>query len=456
MTGTTVVLFTRDLRVHDHPALAAACRESAYVVPLFVLDARILDSPTASPNRGAFLTDALADLRGALRGLGGDLVLRSGDVVAEAVSLAREVGARCIVASADVSAYARGREHRLATACAAAGLEFGTYPGVTVVPPDALHPATGDHYRIFTPYWRAWSASRWRQVEPAPGTIRFPSGLRVGSLPGRGDLVRGKPSPDLPRGGEKAGLARLDTVVRRVGRGEPDRDDLAGDHTTRLSPYLHLGCVSPLLVAERLRDRADGLVRQLCWRDFHHQVTYAFPEIATKDYREGRRTWEDPGSDAVDAWREGRTGVPLVDAGMRQLLAEGWMHNRARMVTASFLTKQLNVDWRVGAAHFSHWLVDGDLAVNSGNWQWVAGTGNDTRPNRVLSPTRQAQRFDPRGAYIRRYVPELAGVDDLFAREPWRMPEDDRRKLDYPPPVVDPTPGRARVAAGDGRQGGLW
>ncbi len=418
---TTVVLFARDLRVRDHPALVAACRDE-YVVPLFVLDPRLLG---ASPNRTAFLVDSLASLRTALRERGGDLVLRTGDPVAEALALAASVGAERIVASADVSAYAGRRESRLASAEVA----FETYPGVTVVPPGELRPTGGDHYRVFTPYWRAWERATWRSVERAPSRLQLPSGLAVGRLPARPTDV----SPDLPRGGEDVGQR----LLARVAPG--DRDALAADETTRLSPYLHFGCVSPLAVATRLRDRADEVVRQLCWRDFFHQVTAAFPAIATKDYRPGRRTWVSGLDDGIEAWRQGRTGVPIVDAGMRQLLAEGWMHNRARMVVASFLTKQLGVDWRIGAAHFMRWLVDGDVANNYGNWQWVAGTGNDTRPNRVLNPLRQAHRFDPTGDYVRRYVPELADVAGKAVHEPWKL---ERQPPDYPPPLIDPVPGR--------------
>nr|WP_221440588.1 deoxyribodipyrimidine photo-lyase [Jiangella mangrovi] len=437
MEKTAVVLFTRDLRVRDHPALAAACEHADRVVPLFVLDDAILGGRFAAPNRAAFLARALADLREQLRQRGGDLVLRRGDVVEETIAVVAEAGATALVCSADVSGYAQRRERRLAGACAQQGVRFTTYPGVTVVPPGALLPAGGDHYRVFTPYWRAWDAVDWRRQLAAPRTI--PGGQavdRIGRLPFAGELADGDTSPDLPDGGETAGRAVLDAAVRRAGDGEPDLDDLAGDRTSRLSPYLHFGCVSPLEAANRLVDRAPEQVRQLAWRDFHHQVTAAVPSVATKDYRRRDVEWRDD-ADALRAWQEGRTGVPIVDAGMRQLLREGWMHNRARLVTASFLTKNLRIDWRDGAAHFFRWLVDGDVANNAGNWQWVAGTGNDTRPNRVLNPLRQAKRFDSDGAYVRRYVPELRDVDGAAVHTPWTLPDDERKELDYPDPLLD-------------------
>ncbi|MGH9068547.1 MAG: cryptochrome/photolyase family protein, partial [Acidimicrobiales bacterium] len=264
-------------------------------------------------------------------------------------------------------------------------------------------------------------------------------GLDPGPIPETAEMVKGRPSPELAPGGEGAARDRVRAWVGRSLPGYEDHhDDLAGDATSRLSPYLHFGCVSPLELAGRAAGRpgAEAFVRQLCWRDFHHQVTAAYPAVATADYRSRGDHWRDD-PEAAEAWKAGRTGFPIVDAGMRQLAREGWMHNRARLVVASFLTKDLYLDWRIGAAHFLDWLVDGDIANNSGNWQWVAGTGNDTRPNRVLNPLRQAARYDPKGDYVRRHVPELGGVDGPAVHEPWKLPGDRRRGLDYPPPITD-------------------
>lgn len=433
---TTIVWFTRDLRVHDHPALVAAVAGVERVVPVFVLDEQILTAPNASPNRAAFLADCLAGLRANLRALGSDLVVRRGRAAAEIAALGREVGATDVVCSADVSSRAAHRTAAVARACAEADIGLQTYPGVTIVPPGELTPAGGDHYRVFTPYWRAWDAAGWRQVLAAPRTLPPLPGLDVGRLPGRTTLPAGPVSPRLARGGETEARRLLAAAARRTSRPVGEQDDLAADATSRLSPYLHFGCVSALEVAGRLRDHQPDVVRQLAWRDFHHQVTAAFPEISRRDYRERDTRWRhDPA--ALEAWRAGRTGVPIVDAGMRQLTTEGWMHNRARLITASFLTKNLRIDWREGAAHFFRWLVDGDVANNHGNWQWVAGTGNDTRPNRVLSPLRQARRFDPDGEYVRRHVPELAAVPGRLVHTPRDLPEQRRRDLDYPPPLVE-------------------
>ncbi|GIJ39383.1 cryptochrome/photolyase family protein [Micromonospora andamanensis] len=432
MSGrTAVVLFTRDLRVHDHPALATSCAAFDRVMPLYVLDPTLAE---LSPNRTRFLHQSLAALRGALRGLGGDLVLRHGDPVAETIRLAGEVGAEGVALSADVSRYAARRAQRLRAECDRHRLHLRFFPGLTVVEPGELTPGGGDHYRVFSPYHRAWSARRWREELSTPTTVVLPAGVPVGRLPA---LPAGD-SPDLVTGGEDEARQRLARWLPDVVRYGDRHDDMAGDATSRLSPYLRFGCLSPLTVANTIDDRESPFVRQLCWRDFYHQVTAAFPELPRKAYR--RRATEHWRYDeqALTAWAEGRTGLPIVDAGMRQLRAQGWLHNRARLITAGYLTKTLGLDWRDGQAVYFRWLLDGDIADNSGNWQWVAGTGNDTRPYRGFNPVRQAERYDPDGAYVRRWVPELASVAGGAVHQPWRLPEALRRTLDYPPPLEPP------------------
>jgi len=438
-----IMLFTRDLRLRDNPALDAAVRRAQAIVPLFVLDDRLIR--LAAPSRVRFLLESLTDLRAALRERGGDLIIRRGDPVTEVVGLARDTGADGVFCADDVSGYAAGRSRRLAAACQAARLGLTLCPGVTVVPPGELCPSGGgDHYRVFTPYLRAWERATRRPEAATPGQVRLPGGLTAGDLPGLPGLPGlaglAAPGPGRFPGGETAGNKRLDAWLRSGGPGgyAEGRNDLAGDQTSRLSPYLHFGCLSPLRLAQAAGP--GEFTRQLAWRDFFHQVTAAFPAITTLDYRPGRADrdgqvgWRDD-DEALDAWRQGRTGVPIVDAGMRQLLQEGWMHNRARMITASFLCKQLHIDWRLGARHFMALLADGDIASNYGNWQWAAGTGNDTRPGRVLSPLRQATRFDTGGDYVRRYVPELAGLDAAAIRHPWTLPA--ARRRGYPAPIIE-------------------
>jgi len=428
-TRRAVVLFTRDLRLRDNPALDLACHSAAEVIPVFVADPALW----RAPGRAGFLLDCLADLRAGLRQRGGDLLVRHGDPVAEVIRLARSHQAERIIMAADVSRYARRRYQRLATACQQHRLALREVDSLSVVPAGAIVPSGGDHYRVFTPYWRAWSTCRWRQPLPAPQRVAAPAGADPGALPAAKDLIRGPLAASMPRGGETAARDRTARWLDAGLAGYPGRrDDLAGAATSRLSADLHFGTISPLELALAATGipGGDAYVRQLCWRDFYMQVTAAFPDLATRDYRPRRNDWrEDP--QAYQAWCAGQTGIPIVDAGMRQLAAEGFMHNRARMLTASALTRQLRIHWTEGARHFSGLLVDGDTASNAGNWQWIAGTGNDTRPGRRFSLLRQARRFDPAGDYVRRYIPELAAVPGARVHQPWQL-----SAVRYPKPLA--------------------
>ena len=440
--NTAIVLFTRDLRVHDNPALASACARARQVVPLFVVDPAL----AVLPNRAKFLADSVAVLREELRHRGGDLVIRQGDPVTETIRLATRTAAEAVFVAGDVSRYAARRERRLERECARHRTALEVTPGHAVVPPGDLRPGGNDHYRVFTPYWRAWRAAAWQRTCQAPSAVSVPAGIEPGNLPAQ---EHGS-AAGLAPGGERAGMAQvrgwLDGPIKGYG---DTRDDLAADKTSRLSAYLRFGCVSPLALARAalLRPGGEEFCRQLAWRDFFHQVTAAFPDIATTDYRPGPQgppEWSQD-ADALDAWREGRTGIPIVDAGMRQLAAEGFMHNRARMITASFLTRTLGIDWRHGYRHFRELLADGDVACNAGNWQWVAGTGNNPRPGRVMNPLRQATRFDHDGDYVRRYVPELASLGAPYIHTPWKLPGAHRRQLTYPGPLIDMAARHERV-----------
>ncbi|GAA0417465.1 deoxyribodipyrimidine photo-lyase [Streptomyces luteireticuli] len=447
---TALALFTSDLRLHDNPVLHTALRTSDRVVPLFVLDTGIARAGFAAPRRAAFLAGCLADLDEGLRARGGRLVLREGDVVEEVCRVAAEAGAGEVHVAAGASGYAQLREARLRSALGAGGRRLTVHDAVvTVVAPGGVVPAGKDHFAVFTPYFRRWSAQRPRSMPAAPRRVDVPG------VPGLPPPVVTAP-PGLPKGGEREGRRRLAAWLRGgLARYAELHDDLAADATSRLSPYLHFGCLSPAEVVARARGAggpgADAFVRQLAWRDFHHQVLAAVPGAAGRDYRARGDRWRRD-ADEAGAWREGRTGYPVIDAAMRQLAHEGWMHNRARLLTASFLTKTLGHDWREGARHFLDLLVDGDVADNQLNWQWVAGTGTDTRPNRILNPLVQARRFDPDGAYVRRWVPELAGVPGRAVHEPWRL--DGARRPRYPAPVVDLAEAAARFRAARGLGGG--
>ncbi|MGW8761410.1 cryptochrome/photolyase family protein [Streptomyces sp. NPDC055815] len=451
-----VVLYTSDLRVHDHPPLRAALEGAQEVVPLFVRDRAVDRAGFAAPNRLAFLADCLVDLDRALRERGGRLVVRKGDTVSEVRAVVRQTEADEVHLAAGATAFARAREEQLRKVLEEDGYRLYVHDGVVdVVPPGDLTPQGSDHFAVFTPYHRRWAGEPLRTPLAAPRAVRVPTGVRSERPPRRSGIA--DVSPGLAVGGESEGRKRLASWLTAHGDAYEQRhDDLAGDATSRLSPYLHFGAVSALEAVQRARKRggagADAFVRQLCWRDFHRQVLAARPRAASTDYRPRHDRWRRGAGAEADlaAWREGRTGYPVVDAAMRQLAHEGWMHNRGRLLTASFLTKTLYIDWREGARHFLDLLVDGDVANNQLNWQWVAGTGTDSRPHRVLNPVLQGKRYDPDGAYVRRWVPELADLGGPAVHEPWRLTGLDRAAYDYPDPLIELSEGLARFRQGRG------
>ena len=431
----TLVLFTRDLRVHDHPALYAAWQEGHEVVPLFVLSSVFLGR---WPNRERFLLECLVDLDRSLTMLGGRLFVRRGSVVEQTMAVATASGCSAIFIGGDVGAYAPRRERELETECARARIAFRRFPENAVVEPGGLARRRAA-YRVFTPYFRAWGERPRRSIVPAPPRLAVPLDLEPGPRPDPSSVS--VDALDGPPGGERAGRRRLHAFLGRELAGYADRrDDLAADMTSRLSPYLRFGCLSASEVATRAASLpgSDAFVRQLAWRDFFLQLLAEDPRLAWRSLREPVGVAHPPVATerALEAWREGCTGVPLVDAGMRQLRGEGWMHNRARLVTASFLTRRLGIPWQEGARHFARLLTDADPANNAGNWQWAAGTGTDPRRARTLNPVRQARRFDPSGDYVRRYVPELDGVATPLVFAPWKDPALLRR-IGYPAPIVD-------------------
>jgi deoxyribodipyrimidine photo-lyase len=449
---TALVWFRRDLRVHDHPALRAAVEEADHVVPVFCLDERLLSGPHASGPRTQFMLECLGDLDSALRDRGSGLVLRHGNPEGELLTLARDLGADKVHFSADVGTFARGRDRRIVRALREAGIEAVLHPGIFAVDNlDTVRTGAGSPYTVFTPFYRSWLGQPRRELAPTPRSVPpLPSRLRKGRLPRLQDLDLRQEVQHPAPGGERAGRKAMSAFLNRAITDYRDgRDELHGRHVSRLSPYLHFGCISARELEHRLPagEGADAYRRQLCWRDFYGHVLRHFPENARSEYQQryrGKIAWSDD-QELFDAWCEGRTGFPLVDAGMRQLRREGWIHNRARLVVGSFLTKDLGIDWRWGERWFMRLLLDGDQASNNGNWQWIASVGVDPQPvfRRIFNPSRQQARFDADGSYVRRYVPELRDVPDEFLAEPWTMPPEVQREVacvigrDYPGPVVD-------------------
>jgi deoxyribodipyrimidine photo-lyase len=457
----SIVWLRRDLRVHDHPALRAALDEGGEVVPVFCFDDRLLHGRHASGPRTQFLIESLDDLDASLRARGGALVIRRGRPEEELPRLARETDAATVHFTYDVSPFARARGSRVLEALERQGVEPHAHPGLTAADHVGdLATGKGTPYAVFTPFHRAWERQPRREPLQAPRKVDLPPDVERGTIPSLEELGLEQTVADPMRGGETEARRRLkDFLAGPVHRYADTHDALGEDATSRLSPYLHLGCVSPREVEHRIPAEGEGPAafrRQLAWRDFYHHVLLRHPANATREYQQRYRgdalacSYEE---DAFDAWREGTTGFPLVDAGMRQLKHEGWMHNRARLVVGSFLTKDLGIDWRLGERHFMSLLIDGDEANNNGNWQWIASVGVDPQPfyRRIYNPARHMERYDPEGKYVRRWVPELRGVPDRYLREPWRMPDDVQRASgcviggQYPAPIVDHREARERA-----------
>jgi deoxyribodipyrimidine photo-lyase len=429
----SILWFRRDLRLNDHPALLAAMRSARHVLPVFVLDPRLCGGDTPRRRR------LLASLASLAKDTRGALVVRRGDPVDVIPRLAYEVGAHQVHVSRETTPYGRRRDERVGQALADDGRELVATGTPYAVGPGRIVNQSGSAYKVFTPFSKAWHL----HGRPAPAA-------RPRRIPWLRDEVGSDPLPTVPRveAGERSALRRWETFLRdglTAYDRERDRPDL--DSTSRMSAALKYGEIHPRTMLADLAAHPAGrsaaastFVTELIWREFHADVLWHNPDSAWHDLRpELARLPYDSGPETdriVDAWHAGRTGYPMVDAGMRQLLAEGWMHNRLRMITASFLTKDLHVWWPVGARHFLDHLVDGDLASNNQGWQWVAGTGTDAAPYfRVFNPVSQGRRFDPDGDYVRRWVPELRHLAGSSVHEPWE--HDGGYDHGYPGPVVD-------------------
>jgi deoxyribodipyrimidine photo-lyase len=454
MDDTALVWFRRDLRVHDHPSLTDAHRECARVVPVFVLDDRLLHGRFPSRNRTWFLLESLRELRAALEDRGATLVVRAGDPAHELAKLAGASGASAVYFASDVSPFATGRDRAVVAALEDAGLEVRRRPGNFVADIGRIRTQGDTPFTVFSPFHRAWERAGRREVHGAPRRLTMPEGIHPGRIPAA-------PAPEAPdpiAPGEAAARARFAAWLADGIEHYGARHDRLEGGTSELSPAFHFGCLSAREAEERARAAggrgAGAFVRQLAWRDFYAQVLLNHPRNAKHAHKAGFDDLEwDADAALLAAWCEGRTGFPMVDAGMRQLLHRGWMHNRARLITASFLVKDLHIDWREGERHFMRHLLCGDEAQNNGNWQWVSSTGVDPAPyfRRLYNPMAQQRRHDPDGAYVRRWCPELAGVPDAKLAEPWTMSREEQAAAgcvigeDYPAPVVDHAEERRRA-----------
>jgi deoxyribodipyrimidine photo-lyase len=447
VAAPSIAWFRQDLRLDDQPALAAAAVEGP-VIPVYVLDDEIPGQWKIGGAQRWWLHHSLERLDQSLRRLGSRLILRRGRAEAELARLAGESGARRVHATRHYEPWWREAELRVGEA-----LDLVVHPGSVLAPPEQVRTGAGAPFKIYTPYWRALQ-DRLPPPQPVAAPEHLPGPAR---WPGSDDLPSWRPLPARPNWagafgdewtpGEAAALERLGDFAGRAGQYSGARDRPGEEGTSRFSPHLHFGELSPRRVWHKLPGEAGEKFRkELAWRDFSHNVMLSQPEVGE---RPGRRAFADfpwrtgPEADSdFEAWSRGRTGYPIVDAGMRQLWATGWMHNRVRMIAASFLVKHLLLDWRRGTEWFWDTLVDADYGNNSQNWQWVAGAGVDSQPfGRIMAPIVQSRKFGA-GDYIRRWVPQLRGLDDRHIHEPVAL-----RPAGYPEPIVGHREARERALA---------
>ncbi len=455
--------FRRDLRLTDNAALSAARATGAAVLPIFIIDPRLQTGRFASPNRMAFLLRALASLDEQLRAHGGQLLVRRGKPHEVLPDIAKTFGATALYHNRDHSPIARQRDARI---CRETSIPVVSFDDSYLVPPMNLLRDSGDPYRVFTPYFRRWL--KWEKLPTGAENQDMRRYCRIVDKDSevilRRALAEAVPDVPLPAASETAAQSRLrafvDTSIADYdkGRNALTRNPMTPDATSILSIYLRMGLLSPRQLYWAARARAEdetcqkkreaiaSWMRQLAWRDFFAQILHHYPQALGQSLRPQYENlaWRHVKSEFA-AWQEGRTGYPIVDAAMRQLLATGWMPNRARMIAASFLCKHLLHHWRDGEAHFMRHLLDGDPAANNGGWQWSAGTGCDAQPwFRIFNPVLQSRKFDAGGLYIRHWVPELRDLPDKFIHQPWTM---DSLPAGYPPPLVDLKAGRDRALA---------
>ncbi len=441
--------FRNDLRLRDNTALAALVSQVEAWLPVFVLDPRLVAGPRRGEARMRFLLDCLGRLGRDLEKRGVPLLVREGRPEQLLPRLLRETGAQVLSFNEDVSPFARRRDSAVQSAVERSGGRVLTRLDHVVYRSSEVRSGSGGAYAVYSPYRRTWW-KRWRQEPRLPvGVGRLPApipGFSPERTPDPRELGVASDASELPTGGERAARRRLDRFLESGARRyHEDRDRPDRDGTSRLSPYLRFGVISPRQCFERAEEAAQaepalerGVAKwldELVWREFYSAILEEHPRVLRESYRREYEAvaWSDD-PDGFQAWCEGRTGYPIVDAGMRQLRESGWMHNRVRMIVASFLTKDLLIDWREGEGFFFERLVDGDPASNNGGWQWAASTGTDPQPYfRIFNPVAQGRRWDPEGRYVRQWVPELRDVPDRHVHAPWEGQRPDA----YPPPLVD-------------------
>ena len=468
--GRALVWFRRDLRDFDHAALYHALRDAREVFCAFVFDREILDAlPTRVDRRVEFIRESLVELDAALRARGGALIVRHGHAREAIPRLAGELGVSAVFANRDYEPAALARDEAVAVGLERCGVALRSFKDQVIFERDEVLTQAGKSFSVFTPYKSAWLATL------TPHDLKsYPIDRYVDALAHPGErLASGIPAlaaigfrgTDLEalgvRAGMSGGAARVRDFRRRIDRYRDARDFPATKGPSYLSVHLRFGTVSIRELAahahqrslERGGEGAATWLSELIWREFYAQILWHNPDVVAHAFKpeyDDLAFENDP--EKFAAWREGCTGYPIVDAAMRQIATTGYMHNRLRMIAASFLVKDLLIDWRWGERYFADALLDYDLASNNGGWQWAASTGCDAQPFfRIFNPVTQSERFDPAGKFIRRYVPELAALSAARIHAPWRMSREEQRASavvigrDYPAPIVDHA--KARAAA---------
>ncbi|MDQ1383252.1 MAG: deoxyribodipyrimidine photo-lyase [Actinomycetota bacterium] len=442
-----IVWFRRDLSLDDNLAWATATRDHTEVLPVYVFDYRLLDR--AGPHRRRQLIASVAALADELRTLGGSLTVATGDSIESVTRLAHEHRVDTVVWNNDVTRLAQARDDAVHRRLSHSGISVERSWSTLIHPPGTILTAAGGVPRVFSRFHERWSAAR--LTEPARAGHARILAIKGGSPPS----IDGT-APIAP--GSEAAFHRLDAFLERIDAYDVERDLPDRDATSHLSADLRFGTISPRAVVRAVAGSTPGreaFVRQLAWRDWYAHLFAEHPDLVDHAQQPQYDTiaWRSNPAE-VQAWKHGRTGYPIVDAGMRELAATGWMPNRLRLISASFLVKDLLADWRIGERHFRHLLIDGDIPQNAGNWQWVAGTGPDAAPYfRVLNPLTQARRFDPNGDYVRRFVPEIAALHGGSIHAPSELGPLELARAGvilgetYPHPIVDHATARERAIA---------
>lgn len=463
--SVSVVLhwFRRDLRLEDNTALAAACQSGLPVVPVFIFDTSILSRLSPTDRRVCFLYDTVVDLQQRLKAQGSNLVVLHGDPVQEIPKLATALGAQAVFINRDTEPSAKVRDHSVQSALAQHGVRFEAFVDQVIFEGLQVTTALGNPFQVFTPYKNAWLRKRQdadlapaatpQRAQLAPSTLISAPFDRLPTLAELG--FQRVPLAIVP--GHAGATQTLKQFIPKMSAYEATRDIPAYEGTSRIAPYLRFGLVS-IRSLFRLagKDKSLGAAKwesELIWREFYQMILAVCPYVATQTFKPAYRNLVWPGDEAhIDLWKQGQTGYPLVDAAMRCFAQTGLMHNRLRMVVASFLTKDLLIDYRIGEAYFAQNLLDFDLASNNGGWQWCASTGCDSQPYfRIFNPASQSLKFDPQGDFIRRFCPELKGFSNAAIHEPHKASPLEQRSAccmigaDYPSPIVNHTIQRARA-----------